>query len=114
VKRKFRLSRSSDFLRVRRYGSSTAHPLFVLVVLPNDLELSRIGVVAGRQMGNAVRRNRAKRLMRAAMQLYFPRISPGWDLILIARRPLLEATFSQIENALSTLLHRKGLLGVVR
>ena len=114
VKRKFRLRKSTEFQRVRRYGSSYAHPLIVLVVLPNEQRFSRFGIVAGRSMGNAVHRNRAKRLMRAALQPLFQRVAPGWDVILIARQPLLGASFPQIQSALSELSLRAKIFSDAR
>ena len=110
MKRKFRLTRSTDFKRVRRLGKSYAHPLIVLIALPNELDCSRVGVVAGRSVGGAVQRNRAKRLIRAALQPYMTSIRPGWDLMLIARAAMREATFQQAQTALTDLLRRSRLL----
>jgi ribonuclease P protein component len=93
VKRKFRLTRSNDFERVRRNGKSYAHPLLVLVAAPNQMDFSRIGVVAGKSVGSAVHRNRAKRLIRAAYQEVSTRIQAGWDLIFFARKPLHQANY---------------------
>ena len=94
---------------MREQGRSFAHPLVVLATLPNQETHSRFGVVAGRAIGNAVRRNRAKRLLRSAVQSYLPSIQPGWDIVLIARRPLIEASFQQIQSALMALLRRSHL-----
>lgn len=112
MNRKFRLSRSTDFQRVRRLGKSYAHPLLVFVAYPNpDAQAeTRCGVTAGRSVGGAVQRNRAKRLLRSVIQPYLPGLPPGWDLALIARRPLLEASYPQIQAALHTLLRRARLL----
>ncbi|OGO27330.1 MAG: ribonuclease P protein component [Chloroflexi bacterium RBG_16_54_18] len=110
MKRKFRLRKSTEFQRVRRYGSSFAHPLIVLLALPNEQEFSRFGIAAGRSLGNAVHRNRAKRLMRAALQPLFRHVAPGWDVLLIARKPLLGASFPQIQSALSELSTRAKIL----
>jgi ribonuclease P protein component len=109
VKPRFRLTSSTDFTRVRRFGKSYAHQLFVLVAHPNDLEHPRFGVAAGRSLGNAVNRNRAKRRLRAAIQPVIEEILPGWDIILIARRPLLGAPFQSIQSALAGLVKRAGL-----
>ena len=109
MNRRFRLTRSSDFQRVREHGRSYAHPLLVLAALPNQEENSRFGVVAGRAIGKAVRRNRAKRLLRSALYPYLPSIQSGWDVVLIARRPLVEAGFLQIQSALVALLRRSHL-----
>jgi ribonuclease P protein component len=109
VKRRFRLTSSTDFMRVRRFGKSYAHPLLALTVQPNQLDYSRIGVSAGRSFGNAVNRNRAKRRLRAAIQPDLESIVPGWDIVLIARRPVLAAPFQEIQSALATLLRRARL-----
>jgi len=110
VNRRFRLTRSANFERVRRFGKSYAHPLVVLIALPNQAESSRFGVAAGRSVGNAVRRNRAKRLLRSALQQQLPVIKPGWDVVLIARHRMAGATFQQTVTALASLLGRAKLL----
>jgi ribonuclease P protein component len=110
VKRSFRLTRSTDIIRVRRSGRSYAHPLVVLYVLKSDLPDTQVGVSAGLAVGNAVKRNRAKRLLRAAMSELTPATTPGWQLLLIARSPLAAANVFQTREALSTLLKRAGIL----
>jgi ribonuclease P protein component len=110
VQRKFRLTNSNDIQRVRGLGKSFSHPLVVLVVLPNDMTLSRIGVIASRAVGGAVQRNRAKRRLREAIQPLLASIEPGWDLILIARQSVGLARFEKIQSALAALLQRASLL----
>jgi ribonuclease P protein component len=90
-------------------GKSYAHPLLVLVVLPNDLGETRAAVTAGRSLGNAVRRNRAKRLLREAVRPLLPGTAPGWDLVMVARRPLAEVTSQQAQAVLLSLLKRAHL-----
>lgn len=60
-------------------------------------------------MGGAVQRNRAKRILRESMRALFPTIPAGWDLILIARAPLLQAHFQDVKAAVQELLRRAGL-----
>ena len=110
VKRDFRLTRSTDLKRVRNFGKSYAHPLVVLVAIPSTGKGLRVGIIAGRSVGGAVQRNRAKRLLREAMRLLVSRVSPGWDLVLIARQPMLKTTLQQVHVALSQLASRAGLL----
>ncbi len=109
MKQRFRLRKQTDFERVRRHGKSYAHPLIVLVALPNEQGHARFGVSAGRSLGNAVQRNRAKRQIRAAIHPLISRVSPGWDIIILARRPLARATFQQLETALQALFRRAKL-----
>ncbi len=110
MKRSFRLTRSTDIQRVRRYGKSYAHPLVVLYALQSDNTGVHVGVSAGLAVGNAVRRNRAKRLLRAAMTELIPQTISGSDLLLIARSPLPESDVHQTHAALLNLMQRAGLL----
>ena len=110
MKRSFRLTSTTDFERVRRFGKSYAHPFIVLVVLQNEMDQSRIGVAAGRSIGNAVQRNRAKRLLRESIRPLIPGIPPGWDLIILARKPMIDARFDKIGKALTVLLTQAHLL----
>jgi ribonuclease P protein component len=82
----------------------------VVVVCSNEIEALRIGVVAGRVVGNAVQRNRAKRLLRQAIQPYLTLIQPGWDISLIARQPLAAADFSRVQEVLAEQLRRSKVL----
>jgi ribonuclease P protein component len=121
VQSKFRLTRSEDFKRVRRIGKSYAHPLVVLVAQASETkEHLKVGIAAGKTTGTAVHRNRAKRLLREAMRTLIPSITArltqdnasGWDLILIARPPLVTATLADTRSALMNVLRRAKLLPV--
>jgi ribonuclease P protein component len=110
VQRKFRLTRSTDFKRVRRTGKSYAHPFVVLVAQASEVPGVRVGVTAGRSVGGAVQRNRAKRLLREAMRPLLPDLPPGWDLILIARKALPAESVQDIRQALTDLLRRAEII----
>jgi ribonuclease P protein component len=111
-----RLQHATDFERVRRDGRSHAHPLIVLVTCrrppqaENVLPQTRCGFTAGKTVGGAVKRNRAKRLMREAVRTRYPDMALGWDLLLIARAPLANASFTETQTAIDQLLRRAQLL----
>jgi ribonuclease P protein component len=67
-------------------------------------------VVAGKAFGIAVRRNRAKRRLRACIDLYFAGLPAGWDLVFLARKPMDQAGFAEICAGIQQLLKRAGLL----
>ncbi|MEA2008237.1 MAG: ribonuclease P protein component [Chloroflexota bacterium] len=110
MKRSLRLTSSINIKRVRRYGSSLAHPLLVLIGLPNDRDYSRFAVSAGRSVGNAVQRNRAKRLIRAALQKLFPTIENGWDFVILARRPLANSNCEKTQATLESLFRKSDFI----
>ena len=110
LQRNFRLTRSEDFERARQSGRSYPHRLVVLVARSNDEGRTRVGVVAGRTVGNAVKRNRAKRLLRAAMQSLVSLVQPGWDVVLIARPPVVSSNCAEVREVLVALLRRAELI----
>jgi len=110
VQRKFRLTRPTDFKRVRRTGKSYAHPFVVLVVQTSETPRVRVGVTAGRSVGGAVQRNRAKRLIREAVRPLLPDLLPGWDLILIARPAFPSKSLQEIRQVIASLLRRAQIL----
>ena len=109
MERRVRLRRTKDVRRVYDEGKSWKHPLLVLVVCPNGLDLSRVGVTASRKLGGAVARNRAKRLLREAARHLYPQLGTGWDVMLIARNGILKTKEPQVKEALASLLRRAGL-----
>lgn len=95
MERKFRLNHTLDIQRVRREGKSFAHPLFVLITLPDQsVERSLIGVIATKSVGGAVERNHAKRLLRASADSLAGHIKDGNMILLVARKRILEADSS--------------------
>lgn len=109
MKRRYRVRADKRFQEVRRQGRSFTNQLLVLCALPNDLAYSRFGFSVNSRIGNAVQRNRIKRRLREAVRLRLDGIRPGWDIILIARRPIRSADYHEIESACARLLRRAQL-----
>jgi len=110
VNRKYRLTRSTDIKRVRRLGKSRAHPFVVLICHPNQINKVRLGIIASRSVGNAVQRNRSKRRIREVVRPLIPAIQTGWDIILLARRPVVSVNYPEICTAINNLLIQSKLL----
>ncbi len=110
VKRAWRLKAESDVQRVWQQGRAFAHPLVLVRVRANGLDHSRAAFVAGKKLGDAVTRNRAKRRLREAVRPYFPQIAAGYDLVVIARGNITEAPFTDIQRAVVELLKKAKLL----
>lgn len=108
--RRFRLTRSSEFQRVRSAGKTYAHPLVVLTAVRNGLDRSRYGVSAGRRCGGAVQRNRAKRRLRALWRRISPVVQSGWDIVLEARSGSVAAEAAALHDAFVGLCRRAGIL----
>jgi len=84
---------------------------FTIYAYPRqDDQPTRIGIVAGRRFETHVRRNRAKRRLRAACQALLPQLPPGYDLVLVAQLPALDAPFEQLQRELVGALSELGIL----
>lgn len=105
-----RLRRAADVERVRRQGQSWQHPLVILLVHTNSQAASRFAFIASKRVGKAVRRNRAKRLLRESVRVHLNEVEPGWDCVWIARPSLPQASYREVETAVLQLLKRAKLL----
>lgn len=104
-----RLKRRADYVRVTRARRSCAAPGLVLQALPQRGAAgeARVGLTASRKVGNAVRRNRAKRRLRAVAEKVIPRHAQGGhDYVMIARQATADRPFEDLIKDLETALRR--------
>ncbi|MEZ4590707.1 MAG: ribonuclease P protein component [Chloroflexota bacterium] len=106
-----RLKRSADIAQVRQQGRSWRHPLCILLAKPGESVASRFAFVASKRVGQAVVRNRVRRLLREAVHHHLDEIQPGWDCVWIARPRLSQASFAEVETAVLQLLAQAKLFG---
>lgn len=81
----------------------------MIVTSENGLQQPRIGVAASRAVGNAIARNRAKRILREAVRPMLSEIKPGYDILLLARAGLRQAKSTDLAEALGSLMKKAHL-----
>jgi len=104
-----RLSRSSEFLRVKTEGKACTGRYLTLGALGGCPD-SRIGLITTKRLGNAVQRNRVRRRLRELARLSRPEWTPGVWFVAIARSAAVKATFAELQTEWNRLAIRAGIL----
>jgi len=98
-----RLHRRQDFLKAQAVGRRYYTPSFGICLAPNTTGSPRLGLVVGKRLGKAVRRNRVKRLLREFFRRHKGML-PSVDLIVMAKKGAAELSYPQVEEELSQVL----------
>lgn len=106
----YRLRRRKDFKKIYKKGFSAPGRYVVLYALEdNNLETIRFGFSVSRKIGKAVQRNRSKRILREVCRRNINFFVAGFDVIIIARRKIKEASYREIEKDLITVARKLKL-----
>lgn len=92
-----RIRRRREFLRVQRGGRRTHTPHFVVIAGERAASGARLGVTVSSRVGNAVARNRVKRIIREIFRTRRPVLSPATDVVVIAKRGAHDLTYQEVE-----------------
>jgi len=91
-----RVRKRRDFERAYEEGKKVVMPEFALFARVNGLPHSRLGITTSRKLGNAIRRNRARRLVREAYRTHRELLPKGFDLVFVVRAPLLRRSAADL------------------
>ena len=94
-----RLKQQGEFARARTQGQRLVCGCLIANVLPRPgLPAARLGVVTGKKVGNAVARNRARRLMRESFRLHQHEVTGPVDLVVVARPSIAGKKLADVER----------------
>lgn len=105
-----RLKNNFEFRRVKTYGNSILTPYFILLYYQNRnskgaKQPSRYGFIASKKFDKrAVVRNRARRLLRETIRQHLPNLKDNYDIVLIAKRPIKDASFQEVNASFNKIL----------
>lgn len=112
----YRLKKNFEFKTVYRRGKSIANELLVMYTFKNkrnkDKEMnpySKLGVSISKKVGNSVIRSRSKRLISESFRLNYNYILKGYDFIFIARNPIVDKNYFDVEISMLNLVKKAGL-----
>ena len=103
-----RLLKRDEFRRVYEQGRKLQGHYFTAFVMPSERERPRLGITTTRKIGNAVERNRARRLLREAFRKNKWLVPAGVDIVINVKRPLVEAAYGDLEGDFIAFLARAG------
>ena len=104
------LKENYEFRRLYQKGTSAVGKSMVLYCRRNRFGRNRLGLTASTKLGNAVKRNRARRRLREVYRLNSPRLRTGWDIVLVARGRTLTASWPEMNDTFLRLCRKAGLL----
>jgi ribonuclease P protein component len=111
--RSARLTRTTEFARVRAEGRSVHGRLMVCSVLAvEERERARVGIVTSRRVGSAVERNRVRRRLREIVRMDRPHLPMGRWIVLVARASAAGAEFAELQAEWRYLAKRHGLIAL--
>ena len=106
IPKEFRIKKSNEFSSIRSLGIRRVTPYFITQLKfvesneagANSLPMTRLGVVASRRVGNAVVRNRGKRIIRRLFYKHRTLLPVGSQLVVVLRLGFNKVSFAQLEN----------------
>jgi ribonuclease P protein component len=108
---KQKLRKSFDFERVKAKGCSHKTDAFFAQAHRNpSTTIPRLGIIATRRLGNAVTRNKIKRIVREVFRKNADKIIPEAEIIILPRKKMRNLEFSQIEKKFKESLEKLSLL----
>ncbi len=99
-----RVRRHVDYKKIYDQGSKVHSRYFTMFGLANGTTTGRLGIAATRKLGGAVVRNRAKRVVREIFR--HNKLAPGFDLVVVPKRDLIEASLATLETEFRSSLDR--------
>ena len=100
------------FTRLYGKGKSSVSGSAVVYYRPNNLRKNRLGLTSTKKIGCAVKRNRARRVIREAYRLLEDKLKVGYDFIIVARTKATSVTMFAVKNDLEKAFKSAGLLKV--
>jgi len=99
-----RLRKRLEFLSLSRGGKKIHSPHFLIITQPNERGEARLGLTVSSKVGNAVLRNRVKRLLRECFRKYRHQIAPNQDVLIIARNSAATLSWFEVEREVRDIL----------
>lgn len=102
------LKKTKEFKKVFSKGNCRYGRYVIVYILPGEQEINRVGFIIKKSIGKAVQRNKIKRRLREIWRTKGKELLTGSDVIILARKEIIEASFAEIEQEVVRLLRGKN------
>ncbi|MGD9157604.1 MAG: ribonuclease P protein component [Desulfobacteraceae bacterium] len=103
-----RLLNRKDFVNLNRLGKRYHTKHFLVILKENETGINRLGVTVTKKIGNAVKRNRVKRLAREFFRLNKHHFSTDCDIVIIGKKNSFLLNYTEIKEELGEIVLNKG------
>ena len=110
MKQTVTLKKNYEFHRLYGKGKSFQSPALVLYVMKNRAGICRAGITTSKKIGNAVERNRCRRVIRAAYRALEPKINGNYDFVFVARGKTKYIKSTDLEKTMKDLFCQAGVI----
>ena len=104
------LNENRDFRRIYNRGKSFVSPALVVYYTKNRAGFCRLGITTSKKIGCAVKRNRAKRVIKEAFRQCVPSIDGGYDFVIVARTKTAYIKSTEAQRVMLDLFKKAGIL----
>ncbi len=104
------MKENKDFRRLYYRGKNRASLCLVTYACKSKRKINRIGITTSKKIGNAVERNRSRRVIRAAYSQLEDRINGNWDFVFVARSRTSKVKMQQVLNDMQDQFKMLGVI----
>ena len=104
------LKKNHEFRRLYRKGASAVAGSMVLYCRKNRLGHNRLGITVSVKLGNAVKRNRARRRIRELYRTREEKLLPGYDIVIVARTRVIYGRYGELVRCFDQQMKKLGLI----
>ena len=104
------LNCNSDFRRLYNRGKAVTDPALVVYYSKNRAGICRIGITTSKKIGNAVQRNRSRRVLKEAFRGVCGEVEPCYDIVIVARSKTKYLKSTRLQDIMRGIFAREGML----